>query len=268
MFCIIRHFHSTKNIAVDIIHDLLEGICRYDIARLLNYFIFVICIISLDDFNSKLRAFDYGPGYNVNKPPELTEKSIKNGYIILSSAEMLNLVLNINLIIGPLANVDCKFWQMYLSLREILLIVFSTKLRPSTYQNLEKSIFEYLSLHALHFPMKPKHHFLLHYPRCMKLFGPHSKIFCLRFESKNQEGKAIAKTSPNRTNVNRTIAVKHQLDLNYRFMTKQGSELIFSSKNHKSKLVTSLPLYEKYSFLINTQSVVSVRSVSFYDKII
>lgn len=251
-------------------HDLLEGICRYDIALLLRYFIYIKKLISLEDFNSKVRSFDYGPGYNVNKPTELTEKSIKNRYITLSSSEMLYLVLNINLIIGPLVSEDSEEWQLYLSLRELVIIISSRKLHLFTYKYLESVIFEYVSFLVSCFPdfCKPKHHFLVHYPRCMRLFGPLCKICCIRFESKNQEGKCVAKSTTSRVNINKTIAIKHQLDLNYRFITKNVSDPIIQSKNHKLKISTSLADFEKYSHLKSSSRVLSVKIVLFYDKVI
>lgn len=32
-------FHMTENLSVDYMHDLLEGLCQYDLGKILNYFI-------------------------------------------------------------------------------------------------------------------------------------------------------------------------------------------------------------------------------------
>ena len=64
-------FHVTENPAVDVMHDFLEGVCRYDVALLLHYFIYVRKYFTLDDLNVKLRAFYYGPNKSINKPPEI-----------------------------------------------------------------------------------------------------------------------------------------------------------------------------------------------------
>ena len=66
----ITNFHSAKNVAVDVMHDLLEGVCCYDIALILNHFIYNMKLFTLDDINVKLQGFDYGPNYDVNKPPQ------------------------------------------------------------------------------------------------------------------------------------------------------------------------------------------------------
>ena len=266
----INHFHMSKNIAVDVMHDFLEGICRYDIALILNYFIYDIKLFKLDELNMRLRGFDYGFGYNINKPPELSEKSIKNGCIIISSSEMFSLVHNLNLIIGPLISRNSEHWQLYLLLKEIIIIISSDRLHSSTHQLLETLIDEYLSLVVELFPgsFKPKHHFAVHYPRCLKLFGPLWKLCCLRFEGKHQEGKNVSKNTTSRININKTIAIKYQLYFNYRLLAKEKPPPIFKSKNHKNKSIKDLKDSESYIHLINKSSVVSVKCVHFYDKII
>ena len=265
----IHDFHMAKNVCIDVMHDLLEGICRYDIAFILNNFIYVKKHFTLETFNLKLLGFDFGPRYNVNKPTELNEKSIKKGCVIMTSSEMLYLIQNFNLIIGDLIPSDDEHWNMYLLLKELVTIVMSDVLHPSTYKLLESIVFEYLSLCVnLSNGLKPKHHFLVHYPRCMKLFGPLWKISCIRYENKNQEGKNVSQSTTSRVNINRTIAIKHQLNLSYRFLTMKLRQPIFVSKNHKKKSINELEHYHQYFNLINKPNIVSVKSVNYYDKII
>lgn len=40
VFHSLNDFHVTTNFAVDIMHDLLEGVCNYDLTTLLNALIF------------------------------------------------------------------------------------------------------------------------------------------------------------------------------------------------------------------------------------
>lgn len=86
----------------------------------------------------------------------------------------------------------------------------------------------------------PKHHFLIHYARKMKLFGPLSKISCLPYERKHRKGKITARSSLNRINVYKTIALKHQLILNHRFLRKQ-SEPLYKSGPSKSINLEEIP---------------------------
>lgn len=67
----ISRFHITNNPAVDMQHDLAEGILRYDTALLLNYFVNEKKFTTLEYLNTKIRSIYYGSKYNINKPPEI-----------------------------------------------------------------------------------------------------------------------------------------------------------------------------------------------------
>lgn len=69
--------------------------------------------------------------------------------------------------------------------------------------------------------MKPKHHFLIHYPRVLSSAGPLGNFSSMRFERKHREGKISSHVAISRVNVCHTIAVKHQLSLNVSFLNKR-----------------------------------------------
>lgn len=227
----IARFHIIYNPAVDIMHDFLEGVCRYDLALILHYFIYVREYFTHANLNTKIRAFYYGPNKGVNKPAEILEKHLTQKYkcIIMSSAEMLNLIRNLSLIIGSDIDTTDEHWQLVLSLQEILEILCNTKISADTPKTLESKIFEYLSLLTKKFPssMKPKHHFLIHYPSIMQKVGPLWNICCLRFESKHREAKQTSHAAICRINVCRTIAIRHQLTLNYRLLNQNSSHAAY-----------------------------------------
>uniref|UniRef100_A0A8C2BC44 Uncharacterized protein n=1 Tax=Cyprinus carpio TaxID=7962 RepID=A0A8C2BC44_CYPCA len=60
-------------------------------------------------------------------------------------------------------------------------------------------------------PLKPKHHFLLHYPELILHFGPLIRLWTLRFESKHTFFKQCARKLHNFKNLNSTLAERHQL---------------------------------------------------------
>ena len=47
----INNFHMSRNIAVDVMHDFREGVCRYDIGFLLNNFIYEKQLFTLEILN-------------------------------------------------------------------------------------------------------------------------------------------------------------------------------------------------------------------------
>ena len=206
------------NPAVDVTHDFLEGICRYDIALLLNYFI-TVCKYLL----SNAQMINYVL-FNTEKIKILTNPLNSSNLIwiiiLLSSAEMLNLVANLNIIIGPLVYKIEEHLQLLLPLQEIIQIVCSTKITILTRKLLELKIFEYSSSVNAKFPksLKPKNYFAINYSSIMHQVGPLWNICCIQFESKNCEAKQIFWSTFSRVNVCKTIALRHQLISNYRFM--------------------------------------------------
>lgn len=68
----LSNFHLVNNYAVDAMHDLLEGICVYDITFLLRTLIIDLHLFSLEVLNNKINSFHYGYIDNINKPPNLT----------------------------------------------------------------------------------------------------------------------------------------------------------------------------------------------------
>ena len=182
----------------------------------------------------------------------------------MSSSEMFSLIIHLNLMIGQLVPEHNEHWELYLSSREIVMIVTSRNIHCTTHKLLETVIYEYLTLLKTLFPnsMKPKYHLLIHYPRCMLKFGPLIKLSCLRFESKNQEGKQASKSTTS-VNINKTISIKHQLLLNYRFLQKEESSPIFQYKIGKKKAITHFNLYQHYVHLLDTSTLNDISSVKF-----
>lgn len=95
-----------------------------------------------------------------------------------------------------------------------------------------KEIIEYFSdlvqkhhslyIHVFKTHLKPKHHLLTHYARIMLLQGPTKYLSCMRFEAKNKELEEFAKVGTSRKNPAITVAMKHQLNVCNRLLTKTG----------------------------------------------
>uniref|UniRef100_A0A0C9Q8E6 ZNF333_0 protein n=1 Tax=Fopius arisanus TaxID=64838 RepID=A0A0C9Q8E6_9HYME len=236
-------FHPLKNLAVDVVHDILEGVCRYDLALILSYNI-KKNFFSLTQLNNLIGGFCYAP--IKNKPTEIFASHLKNKCINMSASEMLTLIVNLPVIIGHFVPHDDEVWQLLLSLRKITIIVIDYQFSKSVPDILEAIITEYLTLLSTLFPysLKPKHHLLLHYPRVMRLCGPLWKICTMRFEAKHREGKTASRSTVSRINVCKTIAIKHQLRQNYRFLKKcTPTNIIYDFKLLKTELLRNLACY-------------------------
>lgn len=167
-------------------HDLYEGIHRYNMGCIINKLI-LEGHFTLEHLNSRIKYFNYDL-CEKNVPPPIKCKHLKNGYIICSAAEMLCLVRNFRFIVGDLVPKENLTWSFYLVLLEITDLLTSLKITKQSLTLLKTLIEEHNSMyiHIFKEKLKPKHHFLLFYPDIFKN-GPPYPISCMRFGAKHKE---------------------------------------------------------------------------------
>lgn len=188
------NFHVVDNFGVDIMHDLLEGVCHYDLLNIIEKMI-GFNFFSLEKLNDRIYKHDYGPtATNINRVL-ITRSMFKQKKMKLSASEMLTFLNHFPLMIGDLIDVNCLEWKLYLILNEIVAIVFEKTAHPLKYQQLESLVAEHhqIYVHCFGDTLKPKHHFMLHYPRIMKNVGSLSQFTSMRFESNHKIWKDVAK---------------------------------------------------------------------------
>ena len=170
-------------------HDLLEGICRYDMSKILNQFINENQYFSLEILNERMTCFSCGLESNI--PPPFHSESIKKEYIILSASEMNFVVKNFCVIIGDLVEKKNLSWKLYLMLRKIVCITMADSLTEELIDNFDALVSKYLSLYLRIFKktLKVKHHLLVHYSRIMRKFGPLNNMSTIRPEAKHKQIK-------------------------------------------------------------------------------
>ena len=128
----ITNFHPTSNLSVDPQHDIQEGILRYDVALAVNNLIYQSKFFTLEDLNLRLAGFQYGVNDHANKPMSISEAHLKNGCLIMSAAEMMNLFRCIFLFVGPFVPQENSHWQLLIKLKQIVEIVFSKVIHDTT----------------------------------------------------------------------------------------------------------------------------------------
>lgn len=84
----IPSFSFVQSICFDIMHDLLEGVCGYDLALILfdlmhnkNYF-------SLETLNNRVIYFDYGPIESSNAVPQIKREHLIAGKLKFSATDV------------------------------------------------------------------------------------------------------------------------------------------------------------------------------------
>lgn len=57
----VESFDVTSNYSVNIMHDMLEGVCKYDVGFLLKELIFNLKYFSIDTLKDRIESFNYSP---------------------------------------------------------------------------------------------------------------------------------------------------------------------------------------------------------------
>lgn len=218
----LHFFHVYDNFSCDVMHDLLEGVHRYDMARILKCLISDGCF-TIEVLNIRIKYTRYESNEK-NILPAIKEDQLNNGYIVCSAAEMCNLVRNLRFIVGDLVPLQNKYWTFYLLLLKITNILLAKEISTDTIDELKSLIEQHhaMYIHLFQENLKPKQHFLLHYPHIIKLIGPVSLLSSIRFEAKHRELKTIANNTRSRVNIPLTIANRLQLQNCYRYLTSTG----------------------------------------------
>lgn len=213
-------FDIFENVAVDPMHDILEGVARYVMTFVINHF-HTNGLLHITILQQKLTSFDYGPdkGSKPNNCLVLQGSKVK---LKTSASEMLTLIRYFSLIAGYYIPLEDKVWKLYILLRQITDRLLSHRVFNDTNVQLQFLIAEFNNLYMelTKSPLKPKFHFLTHYPTMLMKFGPARNMWAMRFEAKHRVSKLVARASYNRINVCKSIAIKCQLMLNDLFLKK------------------------------------------------
>lgn len=187
-------FHTSENYAVDIMHDLLEGVVQYEL-KLVFQHLFKNSI-SVSMLSERIVSFNYGYTQRKNRPSglKLDDTSKDLG---LNAVQSWCLLRNAPLMLGNVASRDDGCWNLLLLLIQIVNIVFSPILTHGMTCYLKHLILDHHKLFKSLFPERnllPKHHLMIHYPSCIRRIGPLIHMWCMRFEGKHNFFKSRLRT--------------------------------------------------------------------------
>lgn len=119
-------FNMIGSLCVNVMHDKLEGVCQYDLGKVLLKFV-SLEYFSWSTLNNRLNSFDYRANGKRNERVEiyLKQNDSSQQKVKLSAAEMLTFIRNLGLIIGELIPVNDQHWESVIKLKEILDILIS-----------------------------------------------------------------------------------------------------------------------------------------------
>lgn len=253
IFSHLENFDVIENSVVDYMHDVAEGVVKYDICQIISAFI-TKKYFSLEFLNEQLRNFKYDPDQK-NRPDNITRDNLKHNSLKFSASEALVFSQHLNVMIGNKIPEDDEHWQLYILLRKILKILNLRSIDSSTALIFSQITSEHNQLYVKLFgsTLKYKLHLLLHYSNIMRRFGPLNQFSNFRFESKHSEFVKTIQSSCNRKNIPKTLAIKSQFQfanllLNFEYNNDieiQGEEKLDKSQFLKMNLKFNFDLFSE-----------------------
>lgn len=214
---LVHNFHvCNPGLPPCLAHDLFEGIVQYDLPLMLDKLVHAK-LVSYEQINKELKELKFSVGFKKQDLPTLKKckkligTASQNLYLIyVIPFALFNLLKNKNE--NNLNEND--YWQMILVLRKICNLLLCFSISTDQIAILKSLINDYLELRTTLFDnisLKPKHHYLLHYPHLTRVFGPLRHLWTLRFESKHSYFKNVIRHCPNFKNILLSLSNKHQL---------------------------------------------------------
>lgn len=222
---LLPNFHVTRNVSCDLMHDLLEGVLRYDMAFIINNLI-KRKYFSLNLLNDRIKFFKFSKADSGNLMPQIKSEHLKRNHLIMSASEMLSLIIYFSFLVGDLVSQNEPIWKFYVITLQIVEILLGRTFTKDLILYLNVLIEEHHSMFKDLFQehLRPKYHILLHYPKIIKSLGPPRHYWGMRFEGFHKLLKATANSTTCRKNLLVTLSIKQQLRLSYRFSSNKGLE--------------------------------------------
>lgn len=219
IFNTIPDFHVTDLKIVDCMHDFYEGFAHDALACCIIHFISK-GYFSLFILNQRVQRYDYDINDRKNVPPEIKQENIESMKFKMSAGQMKCFVDNLTLMIGDLVPVG-EEWTFLVNVTKL----GSSLMKPSFTTNeirdlkylIECALNQYKTLFGKH--LKPKAHFLTHYPLAIEWTGPTRFTSTFIPEMKHKYFKKIATTTSSRKNIALTLAIKDQFKMAYNVFT-------------------------------------------------
>ena len=213
----IPSFHITRNYTVSIMHDIWHGVAKYVVLCVCDAFISAKCITE-DELNSAVENFDYGHEEVKNKPTSFTRKK---GKLKLKAtfAECACICRLLPQILGGRLTEErmgdaLNAWKVLLRFLDCSFIIFARSCTLAMVAALRAKVEWFLRSFVAYFPdrkVKPKMHFLVHYPRAIMEVGPLGNFSEMRFEANHHTMKTFGGFVCNFKNIGKTLALRHQL---------------------------------------------------------
>lgn len=256
----LNYFNVIDGLPPDLMHDMLEGVLPKNVSLLLKHLI-ETNVYSIDELNKNIREFKYGRIDKRNQIPNNFFTPNSTSSVKLSATHMWTLIRILPLIIGQRFKDDPNYKHFTL-LIEIFRILNADSFNEAYILDLENKIFEYLSEFKILYPnvsVTAKMHFLVHYGRCVRKFGPPKNYSTMRFEAKHGYFKDVHEATHNTVNLTYSLSKRHQFLQLYHLLSNDffGLDLEFGSK------LKDPTLFELIRHQINNSDIILYKWINF-----
>ncbi|XP_055626455.1 uncharacterized protein LOC129768690 [Toxorhynchites rutilus septentrionalis] len=205
-------FHVASNYSVDVMHDIFEGVCHYDMCHIINYFI-INRYFTLKTLNTRKHVFNYGDMEIDNISSEIKQAHLSKFRLKMTAREMMTFIHLFTLMIGDLIPEGNEVWLFFLNLVDIIEILLSFEIPYEKAEELNALIRKHHEGYIRYFndTLKPKHHFMVHYCTVIQNSGPPRFYWSFPFEAKHKVFKMYARNITSRINICVSISRKYQL---------------------------------------------------------
>lgn len=207
----LKYFNLGNIYAVDIMHDILEGVAQLEIKLIITYLVSEK-ILSLREINQRIFSFNYGSIDQCTKPSPVNIEKLGSS-IGERAAQTWTLVRYLPLMLIDVIPKCGERWNILSLLLEIMNICFAPIIPVKMTYVLENLIFKHHSLvKKYNGKIIPKHHIMIHYPNAIRKMGPLIYLWSMRFEAKHGYFKNLINKLRNFKNIPQTLCMRHQIN--------------------------------------------------------
>ena len=275
-------YHIIDNWTNDSMHTSLEGFMPYVTGAVLFHINRLCPEITLSFVNQQILQVTSGfiSGERHNKPGPLSSflEPGKDMTPKQSSIQMGTLFRILPLIIGGklYGEEALRYWELFMTLQEIVDLIMAPTLTESLLNHMSQIIETFLDQFKILFPtlsIRPKIHFLLHYPPIIRKNGPTRSYWCMNFERMNGAVKLPAHIIQNFRDPQQTLAYRRQCSALNNFLEgKHNRNFVYVKKLSEISIdsLASADNFDEFRHLFEYDSVsvaskITVNAVEYRD---
>lgn len=239
----LEYFHVIGGYPPDILHDVFEGIVPVELSLCIKDLV-AKKYITLDMLNEAIKSFPYTFSDKTDKPQVISKSFSSSDTLGGNGHENWCLIRLLPLLIGHYIPSGDNTWEILMLLKDIVALVVAPHFTAESLYILDYKVAEHRELLQSVFPdfkLRPKHHYTEHYSHLIRVHGPLTEVWTMRFEGKHKFFKKVIRDAQNFKNVAMTLAVKHQKALCHQLDCSHFFKLGVEMTNVTSVLVATFP---------------------------